>query len=678
MNYRREIDGLRALAVLPVIFFHAGFAAFSGGFVGVDIFFVISGYLITSIILSEKAAGVFSLISFWERRARRILPVLFLVMAVSIPAAFVLLDQFALHSFAKSVSAASLFYSNFHFWKDGGYFETAAELKPLLHTWSLAVEEQYYIFFPLFMLTAWKFGRKPMVAMLAAITLTSFGLAVWAAENLPDAAFFLLPMRGWELLLGAFVAFHSSRHGLPNLGRLGSVLAFLGLLLIGFAVATFSASTPFPGVHALVPTLGAVLIIVFTTPASLVGKFLGSRAMVGIGLLSYSAYMWHQPLFAFMRHVFDGFDPFRAGLSTLAAFGLSWLSWKYVELPCRNRQTMPRARFFKFVLIAAGVLICIGLAGAKLFSPKAQTGAEAALARDLSGRPAVYATNMDERQFIKSRILVETLEPDTLVVGSSRIMQVGAHTLGGKPLNLAVSGASLQDHVAITGLAFGKFRPSLLLIGADPWLFNAESGQKRWRSIKAEYHAALHRITEGEQAGARLLEDGALPKVSGFHAFYRDINFSHKIFPAHDLPELRAKIRSDGSRVYDVAYASRTPEQVLRGIDGALDYSMKKYVFDPDLRAILENLLTHYRGKTRVVLVLSPYHPALYRTMEKDRRVFLEIEAIFIGIGKKLGVEVVGSYDPARAGCTESDFYDGSHPRDTCMAKVLSSLKSAD
>lgn len=665
------------MAVVPVILFHAGFEVFSGGFVGVDVFFVISGYLITSIILSEKEAGVFSLANFWERRARRILPTLFLVMAVSIPAAFVLLDQFELHSFAKSVSAASLFYSNFHFWKDGGYFETAAELKPLLHTWSLAVEEQYYIFFPLFILAVWKFGRKSMVAMLAAIALGSFGLAVWAAENLPDAAFFLLPMRGWELLLGAFVAFHAARNGLPkDLGRLGGALSFLGLLLIGFAVATFSSATPFPGFHALVPTLGAVSIIVFTTPASLVGKILCSRAMVGIGLVSYSAYMWHQPLLAFMRHIFDDLSHSLAGLSVVAVFGLSWLSWKYVESPCRNKLRMPRARFFKIVLVAAGVLICIGLAGAKLFSSKAKTGAEAALAQDLSGRKVVYATNMDERQFIKSRILVETLQPDTLIVGSSRMMQVGEHVFDRKPLNLAVSGASLQDHVAITGLAFEKFRPSLLLIGADPWLFNAESGQKRWRSIEAEYLAVLRLITAGGQAGASLIEDAELPKASGFHAFWRGINFSHRIFPTHDLPELRAKIRSDGSRVYDLAYASRTPEQIMRGIDGALGSAMKNHVFDADLRVVLENLVTHYRGETRVALVLSPYHPALYRMMEKDRRVFLEIEEVFIDIGKKLGVEVVGSYDPARAGCTESDFYDGSHPKGACMAKILSPLLS--
>ena len=136
--YRREIDGLRAMAVVPVILFHAGFEGLRGGFVGVDVFFVISGYLITSIILSEKEAGTFRLAEFWERRARRILPTLFLVVAACLPVAFLLLDQFELHGFSKSVLGASLFYSNFHFWKDGGYFETAAELKPLLHTWSLA------------------------------------------------------------------------------------------------------------------------------------------------------------------------------------------------------------------------------------------------------------------------------------------------------------------------------------------------------------------------------------------------------------------------------------------------------------------------------------------------------------------------------------------------------------
>lgn len=372
---------------------------------------------------------------------------------------------------------------------------------------------------------------------------------------------------------------------------------------------------------------------------------------------------------------------FRSGhlmvdLGVLAVFGLSFLSWKYVEQPCRRRQRFPRGRFVAVMLVVAVLLIAIGIAGARFFSPKAETGVEAALARALLGREMVYATNMNERRFITSRILLETLRPETLVIGSSRMMQVREGMADGKLLNLAVSGASLEDHVAIAGLAFGKFTPKSLLIGADPWLFNSASGQKRWRSIAAEYEAALRLMTDGDQASADALLAlaGGPMEDPGFHEFYRAINLSHKIFPQNDLPELRAKIRSDGSRIYDSAYANRSPGQILRGIEGALDYSMKDHVFDPGRREIFEKLVTYSSRRARVALVLSPYHPALYRMMERDRREFLAAEAMFIEIGGKLGVDVVGSYDPAVAGCDEKDFHDVSHPKDSCLAKVLSHL----
>ena len=198
MDYRREIDGLRALAVLPVILFHAGFETFSGGFVGVDVFFVISGYLITTIILAELEQEKFSIINFYERRARRILPALFLVMLACIPFAWVLLRPDDLYSFAKSLVAVPLFISNIFFWRDGAYFETVAELKPLLHTWSVALEEQYYIIFPLFMMLFWKLGKRWILLTLGFLFLASLVVAQWAAYAKSSAAFYILPTRGWE------------------------------------------------------------------------------------------------------------------------------------------------------------------------------------------------------------------------------------------------------------------------------------------------------------------------------------------------------------------------------------------------------------------------------------------------------------------------------------------------
>ena len=208
MNYRREIDGLRALAVLPVILFHAGFETFSGRFVGVDVFFVISGYLITSIILYDMEAGTFSLIRFYERRARRILLALYFVIFACIPIAWLWLLPPDMKNFSQSLVAVSVFASNIFFWIESGYFSTAAEYKPLLHTWSLSLEEQYYVLFPLFMLLAWHLGKKWIVGLLIVMAIVSLTAAQWGSLNIPSATFFLLPTRGWELLFGTFIAFY--------------------------------------------------------------------------------------------------------------------------------------------------------------------------------------------------------------------------------------------------------------------------------------------------------------------------------------------------------------------------------------------------------------------------------------------------------------------------------------
>ena len=188
MNYRAEIDGLRALAVLPVILFHAGFEWFNGGFVGVDVFLVISGYLITTIIINEMAEGKFSIVNFYERRARRILPALFFVLSVCLPFAWFWLTPSDLKDFGQSLVAVATFSSNILFWQESGYFDTAAELKPLLHTWSLAVEEQYYILFPLFLILTWRLGLKWILSLLAITFLVSFGVAHWGALNMPSAS----------------------------------------------------------------------------------------------------------------------------------------------------------------------------------------------------------------------------------------------------------------------------------------------------------------------------------------------------------------------------------------------------------------------------------------------------------------------------------------------------------
>jgi len=366
MRYRAEIDGLRALAVLPVILFHAGFQSFTGGFVGVDVFFVISGYLITSIIISEKEQGVFTLLGFYERRIRRILPALIVVVVSCVPFAILWLVPQDLTDFSQSVVAVSLFSSNILFYLKTGYFDSASELKPLLHTWSLAVEEQYYLLYPIFILSIWRWGKRAVVLILFALASLSLLLAQWGAVSEPVATFFLLPARGWELLIGALAAFSvSTWKGKQIKSRIvPEVLAIVGALLILYAVIVFNKHTPFPSFYGLIPTIGTVLIILFGTERTLVGKMLSCKLLVGIGLVSYSAYLWHHPLFAFARQRSIE-EPSKVLLVALiaASFLLAYFSWRWVETPFRNRDCLRRNHVLMISGFCSCVLISVGCLG---------------------------------------------------------------------------------------------------------------------------------------------------------------------------------------------------------------------------------------------------------------------------------------------------------------------------
>jgi peptidoglycan/LPS O-acetylase OafA/YrhL len=361
----QEIDGLRALAVLPVILFHAGFQTFSGGFVGVDVFFVISGYLITSIILAELEEGNFSIATFYERRARRILPALFVVMLACLPFAWFWLPPYDMKNFSQSLVAVSVFASNIQFWRTSNYFETAAELKPLLHTWSLAVEEQYYFFFPIFLMLMWRLGRRFILLVLATLFVVSLALAQYLAVGKSPGAFYLLPTRGWEILVGAFVAFYVSSNAKIKIPKpANELIALVGFGLITYAILAFDKQTPFPSLYTLAPTIGAALIILSASQATWVGRLLGNKLLVGIGLISYSAYLWHQPLFAFARHGSTE-QPGKPLLAALAALSmvLAYISWKYIETPFRDKSRINRRRIFQLGAAGSVLFIALGLAG---------------------------------------------------------------------------------------------------------------------------------------------------------------------------------------------------------------------------------------------------------------------------------------------------------------------------
>ena len=339
MAYRRDIDGLRALAVLLVLLFHLNFAWFSGGYVGVDIFFVISGYLITSILRREIAEGRFSLLRFYERRIRRIFPALFVMLGVVFLFSLMTFVPEEMMGRAKGIISVALFSSNIWFWHNTGYFDADAEGSPLVHTWSLGIEEQFYILFPIFLASLQILGPRSRFRAVALVAAISLAASIIVTPERPTAAFYLLPTRAWELLVGSILALRPNHLRQPWLRE---VIAACGLVCIVAAALLFTRDTLFPGWSALLPTIGAAALIQ-SGEGTRVGNFLGKPIPVGIGLISYSLYLVHWPLIVITSTYVDPTLLFQLTLIVLS-LALAYLSWRFVEMPMRSA-TIPMLPF---------------------------------------------------------------------------------------------------------------------------------------------------------------------------------------------------------------------------------------------------------------------------------------------------------------------------------------------
>jgi peptidoglycan/LPS O-acetylase OafA/YrhL len=365
LSYRPEIDGLRALAVLSVILYHAeivifGHDFFSGGFVGVDIFFVISGYLISRILVSELfKQGRIDFFGFYERRARRILPVLFIVFLFSFPFAYKLLLPGQFIEYSQSILSAIFFGSNIFFYlTNTQYGAEDSLLQPFLHTWSLGVEEQFYILFPILLLLVYKFAQRYLIFIVLILILISLQYANWQSSKSIQFNFYMLASRFWELGFGSLLAFYELKYGKVKHEFLNSIMPLLGFLLIIYSIVFFNSQIPHPSFITLIPTLGTALIIIFSVNQSdLISKLLNLKPVVGIGLISYSMYLWHYPVFAFARSAsINALDSIEKALLITLTIILSMISYKFIEKPFRKRQFLSLK---KFILTILGMVFSI-------------------------------------------------------------------------------------------------------------------------------------------------------------------------------------------------------------------------------------------------------------------------------------------------------------------------------
>jgi peptidoglycan/LPS O-acetylase OafA/YrhL len=361
MIYRHEIDGLRAVAVLSVIFSHAGFDWIPGGFAGVDAFFVISGFLITGIILRDLEEGCFTFRNFYARRARRILPALFCMLTSVSILAWLMLSPSQVQDISISVFASVLSLSNFYFIDFIDYFAPSSDYIMLLHTWSLGVEEQFYFLFPLFAFAAYRIlGKSGFWAVVAVLLVASFVISEWGWRNEPRGNYFFSPSRFWEILIGSIAALWCSSRDIKG----NDPLAALGLMALFLTFFLYDDSIMFPSYYALLPTIGTVLVLTFARGSTMTANLLRFDLIRFIGLISFSAYLWHQPVFVFARvYGYETAKPLTGVVLTVIILLTSTLSWRFVEQTFRRTRTATPTRRGAVLWAAAVGLVALSLAG---------------------------------------------------------------------------------------------------------------------------------------------------------------------------------------------------------------------------------------------------------------------------------------------------------------------------
>ena len=483
ISYRPEVDGLRAIAVGSVILYHAGVWPFTGGYVGVDIFFVISGYLISSIILGDIAGNGFSFTSFYERRIKRIFPALFAVLAFSTVAAVISFTPLQLREFGQALAATTIFASNIYFRLKAGYFSADTENNPLIHMWSLSVEEQFYLLFPILLIIFQRSVRRRLNLAIVAALILSLGWSLYQEHHGDAMANFFLPQtRAWELLAGALVAINRARwQNIAARYRIAAMgVEISGALLMLIPIITLSATSSWPGINTIPVVAGAALLILAANTRSPVGRLLAMPPMVWVGLISYSAYLWHQPLFAFGHIVRPRFSGLETAGAIVATFGIAWLSWRFIERPFRKPGNYRRITLFAcsaaltFAFAAIGLALHLTNGLPQRFAP-----ATLALADTAAPSPKRAHCHAEGADYLQPKDACRYFNPRVTwaVLGDSHAIETGQ----------ALAEELRARDEGIVQLTFSGCQPALIFVSENPgctsWLNDAVSLIEREKDI---------------------------------------------------------------------------------------------------------------------------------------------------------------------------------------------------
>jgi peptidoglycan/LPS O-acetylase OafA/YrhL len=672
LKYRSEIDGLRALAVFPVVFFHAEFELFRGGYVGVDIFFVISGYLITSLILKDIKNNNFSLLNFYERRARRILPALFLIFFFISILSFLFLTRSELSGYFKSLISSLFFYSNFYFWKASPYFESTADSQPLLHTWSLSIEEQFYIFFPLVLILAYQFLKKRRWLIIFFGTFLSLVICHAAAlKTGGNLNFYFTLSRGWELGLGALTGYYLFYNGQKKLKSNQNFYSISGLLLILLSIFFFDRKTLHPSLLTLFPTIGTVLIILYANKNSIINKIFSNYFFVKIGLVSYSFYLWHQPLLALSKMYYGEITFLFKILLISISLVFSFITYMYIEKLFRNRKKINTSFFLKLVFSCLIIFLLISVAIINTYNSRSVLSTEYNLAKKISEGHTVFLPNLDKRNFTKFKILTSSKQIDNLIVGSSRIAFIGEKFLNSKSLNLSVGTATIEDQITLTLMGAEKLKFKRIFLAADPWLFNEiqfKPYSDRWKNLKNEYYKSIQIIQkndpeikifdEEEFQRFKLNFGGILDKI------YKFLNLRQSKLIAKKIDKADYITFPDGTEKFDTKSINVTGDPIEHFISPYTHSKKKEELFKKFIDYLVKN-------KKEVVLVMVPFYEESYNLTITQSDLILELEDFFLKLAENKDLKVIGSYNPKILNCNKNEFSDDLHPTESCYLKIF-------
>jgi peptidoglycan/LPS O-acetylase OafA/YrhL len=688
-KYVPEIDGIRGIAVLLVLAFHFELTGFKGGYLGVDAFFVVSGYLITGILLKDISEKRFSYVNFLSRRANRLLPALGVMALVTTILAWHTFSTGILSRFGDSLMGVASYTSNFVFMFDGGYFAQSTATTPLLHTWSLSVEEQFYLLFPLLILvhhaTKSKFKLFLAVFLLSVISFVGYIylLEFQSNSNWKEFAFFMLPTRAWELGAGSLLAIHVWNNKGRNVAskvwqRNGLAFSGAGFMAVSLFLGSDHSNR---GIASFLMVLSVVLLIA-NSQQTMSGAILRNPLLLKLGLMSYGVYLYHFPIVAFSR-LYQGtneLDPFEKLLALFFTMVLSALSLKFIENPIRFGILKTRTSGF---MVAIFIVTLLGLAVLSKV-PAQEISPEVTAADVLKNNDFTYFNDLDERLFQKSRLVSsgDDFSGDTVVVGSSRAMSLSSEVMDQSVINLSVSGATIEDiySLGLSGLkASGQGK---ILIGLDPWMLNENSEETRWKSLELLYYFWRNSVNSGTSLNSLSSPESVMPpqQLSVISEIYNLAN-NREIsqIPQDGLPEILAKKARDGSIIYGLEYRNMPNEEIAAGFSDIYSYGrMDKWKLS-EVNLTETRLLISYlkQNGIDVEIVLTPYHPALYPKLASGSTGYGTAERKFIQIARQEAVKISGSYDPGKLGCKSYEFYDGMHPKEDCMVKALARTRNS-